>query len=382
MMPNADASRAPEAFHNDAAPGASKASNAPKAPKDDTVLIDPARLKVFATRCLTRAGMQEAHAEVVADSLVFADLRKVSSHGIARLQIYIKRLQLGLVSPAPQIRIVAERGNVAIIDGGNGPGQVIAKAAMEQAMSIAGQRGIGACGVRNSNHCGALAYYSMMAIERDMIGIAMTNANPTMAPWGGSTAMLGTNPISMAVPAGEELPVVMDMATSAAARGKVILAAKEGKEIPLGWGINGQGEPTTDPREALKGALVPLGGAKGYALALMVDVLSGVLTGAHCGSHVGALYDNLVEPQGAGHFMCAVNISDFMEPAAFKARMDQVIRELKMAKPARGVDRVYLPGEPEFMAERERRQSGIPLDRAVFEELRATGASVGVEIAL
>ncbi|HHY46725.1 MAG TPA: Ldh family oxidoreductase [Firmicutes bacterium] len=370
MMQNTNTAKAAKAFHNDGAAN------------DDKVVIEPGRLKAFAVECLKRAGMREADAEVVADSLIFADLRKVSSHGIARLPIYMKRLQLGLVSPSPEIRVVSERGNVAVLDGGNGPGQVIAKAAMEKAMSIAGQRGIGACGVRNSNHCGALAYYSMMAIGRDMIGIAMTNANPTMAPWGGSTAMLGTNPISMAVPAGEELPVVMDMATSAVARGKVILAAKEGKEIPLGWGINEHGEPTQDPREALKGALVPLGGAKGYALALMVDVLSGVLTGARCGTHVGALYDNLKEPQGAGHFMCAVNISDFMDPVAFKARMDEVIRELKAAKPARGVDRVYLPGELEFMAEKERRQNGIPLDRAVFEELKATGDGVGVEIDL
>lgn len=368
MTRNTNVARAAEASHHD------------RAATNDKAVIEPGRLKAFAVECLRHAGMREADAEVVADSLIFADLRKVSSHGIARLPIYVKRLQLGLVSPSPAIRMISERGNVAVLDGGNGPGQVIARAAMEKAMSIAGQRGIGACGVRNSNHCGALAYYSMMAIEQDMIGMAMTNANPTMAPWGGSAAMLGTNPISMAVPAGEELPVVMDMATSAVARGKVILAAKEAREIPLGWGINEHGEPTQDPKEALKGALVPLGGAKGYALALMVDVLSGVLTGARCGSRVNALYDNLEEPQGAGHFMCAVNISDFMDPAAFKARMDGVIRELKAAKPARGVDRVYLPGELEFMAERERRRSGIPLDRGVFEELRATGNEVGVEI--
>ncbi len=348
----------------------------------DKVVIDPGRLKAFAAECLRRAGMRTADAEVVADSLIFADLREVSSHGIARLPIYVKRLQLGLVSPLAEVGVVSLRGNVAVLDGGNGPGQLVARAAMEKAMFIAAGRGIGACGVRNSNHCGALAYYSMMALERDMIGIAMTNANPTMAPWGGSTAMLGTNPISMAVPAGQELPVVMDMATSAVSRGKVILAAKEGREIPLGWGINEHGEPTRDPTEALTGALVPLGGAKGYALAIMVDVLSGVLTGARCGSHVNALYDNLEEPQGTGHFMCAVNIADFMDPAAFKARMDEVIRELKAAKPARRVDRIYLPGELEFMAERERCQNGIPLDRAVFEELRAVGSEAGIEVDL
>lgn len=327
--------------------------------------ISAEALRLFIIQSLRCVGVPNDQAEIVADSLVFADLRGVSSHGIVRLPIYIRRLQRGLISATSRPETACESGCISLLDGKNGLGQVNALAAIKKAIAIAGRAGIGACGVRHSNHCGALAYFSMMALKQDMIGIAMTNANPVMAPWGGMTARLGSNPISMAAPAGNALPLVVDMATSTVAKGRVILATKERRTVPLDWGINRAGEPTSDPEEILEGALLPVAGPKGYALALIIDVLSGVLTGSLFGSSVRDMYEDFGSPQGIGHFMLAIDISRFMDLMIWKARMDDMISSLKLSQPAEGFAAILLPGEPEYMVYKERRQRGIPLDAAL-----------------
>ncbi|MGE5597997.1 MAG: Ldh family oxidoreductase, partial [Bacteroidota bacterium] len=199
-----------------------------------------------------------------------------------------------------------------------------------------------------------------------------------MAPWGGREPILGTNPISVAVPVGQGEPYVMDMATSAVARGKIMIYAKKGAKIPLGWGMNAEGEPTEDPNEALKGALMPMAGPKGYALSLLVDILSGVLMGSAFGKGIGALYDDFNKPQGSGHFYLAINIAHLLPPELFKSRMDELVEQIKTSKPARGVERIMLPGEPEFAAERQRRREGIELVSKVREELLALKDELGV----
>ncbi|MCL4515518.1 MAG: Ldh family oxidoreductase [Firmicutes bacterium] len=335
-------------------------------------------LKTFAAEVLAKAGLKSEDAAVVAETLVFADLRGLESHGVSRLPIYVKRIKKGLVNARATMRMVNEDGAIALLDADNGPGQVASVKAMDIAMGLAQKQGLGACGVRNSTHCGALAYYTLRAVEHGMIGLAMTNANSVMAPWGGREPVLGTNPISVAAPVGHGEPYVMDMATSAVARGKIMIYAKKGARIPLGWGMNEEGEPTEDPNEALKGAMMPMAGPKGYALSLLVDILSGVLTGSAFGKGIGALYDDFSKPQRSGHFFLAIDIGHLMPPELFQPRMDEIVGQIKTSKPARGVEQVLIPGEPEFAAERKRRREGIELVPKVREELLALKEELGV----
>ncbi len=329
-------------------------------------------LRRFAQEVLAAAGVDPEESKTVADNLVTADLRGISSHGVVRLPLYVARFEAGLIAPRTEIRVVASAPAACVLDAGNGWGAVAGLAGMREAVARARRCGVGVALVRNSNHFGIAAYYAQEALAAGMIGVVLTNASAAMPPWGGRVPYFGTNPICVAVPAGKERPVIYDGATSVAAIGKIVLAAKKGEEIPPGWAADKEGRVTTDPRAALEGVLLPIGGYKGYGLALMVDVLAGVLAGAAFGPHVSNLR-KLEAPQDVGHFFAALDIRAFLDYGEFVARMERLVREIKEAPRAAGVERIYLPGEIEWEHEERRRREGIPLAAEVLQELRSLG---------
>ena len=338
----------------------------------------PSKLSDFCVAVLEKAGVPNENAEMVAHSLLAANLRGVDTHGITRLPIYVERLRAGLTKGHAEGAVVAETPNTAVYDGQDGLGQVVGTNAMQLAIAKAHATGLGMVTARNSTHFGTAAYYAMMALDRDMIGIALTNSPSLMAPWGGRKAFLGTNPLAIAVPAGREKPFVLDMATSVVARGAIILAAKKDETIPNTWGLNKDGEPTTSAKEANEGALLPLGGHKGFGLAMAIEVLTAALAGGPFGPHVGELYNNPTRTQGVGHFFGAIRIDRFRPIAEFKADMDAMIREVKAEPLAKGFGKIMVAGEPEFLTEQERREKGVPLSDAVVGDLTKLGTAVGI----
>lgn len=342
------------------------------------------KLREFTVATFEQVGVSPEDAALVADSLIEANLRGVDTHGITRmLCTYIKRLQVGVMSPKTNWAMVRENKSTALIDAKNSLGQVVAAKAMRLAIDKAKDTGIGFTAVTHANHYGAAAYYTMMALEHNMIGFSATNAAAGVAPWGSCQPMLGTNPLSYALPAGEEKPVVLDMATTVVARGRVLLYAKQGIPLEPGWALDERGVPTLDPKVALKGLLAPIGGYKGYGLALIVDLLCGVMTGANYGTHFpGFLADNLKDPTDLGSVFMAIDVGSFMDTAEFKARIDQAVREIKSSPLAAGSKRVYIPGEIEFETKDERLRHGIPVPEQVVKDFVALGKELGVPFPL
>ncbi|MCL6449716.1 MAG: Ldh family oxidoreductase [Acetobacteraceae bacterium] len=340
----------------------------------------PAPLLVgFAARVLEAAGARRSDALITARVLVEADLRGIDSHGVARLPVYARRLKGGLINPRARLRGLKDSGSVLWLDAQNGLGPPAAARAMGRCLERAATEGLAMAAVRNSNHFGIAGYYAMMALDRGMIGVAMSNASPLMAPWGGRTRMLGTNPLAVAIPGGSGPPVVMDMATSQAARGKLEVARRLGRPLPPGWALGPDGRPTTDPAEGLAGLLLPMGAHKGYCLAVVIEALCGALTGGAMGPEVGELtaFDR---PQGVGHAFIAIDPQAFVGLESLGRRMDEYGRKLKADRPAEGVERIYLPGEIEHEERLRRVKHGVPLPPAVRRELAALGAEVGVEV--
>ncbi|MHB0871537.1 MAG: Ldh family oxidoreductase [Chloroflexota bacterium] len=344
------------------------------------VLARHDRLKGFCSDVLQELGLPRDDAEVTADTLVTANLRGVDTHGVMRMTYYTAKLKAGAIQTRVDLTPTRETIATALLDAHNGIGQVVSYRAMQLAIRKAREAGIAYVAVKNSNHFGACAYYSMMALPHDMIGIALTNASPRLAPTGGTDRLFGNNPWSIAVPAGRRHPVVLDMANSVVAAGKIRICQKEGKPIPDGWALDRDGAPTTDPEAALKGILLAIGGYKGYGITLMVDLLTGVLADSACGPRVKGMESS--EVAGIGHAFMALDLSAFDEVAAFKARMDAYIEEIKSSRKAKGSEVIYLPGEPEYLRTRERMEKGIPLQPKVAEDLRAIGREYGVPIDL
>ncbi|MFC3518668.1 Ldh family oxidoreductase [Streptomonospora nanhaiensis] len=341
--------------------------------------VDPAGLRDLVARIFTAAGLTGPDADTVADHLVQADLRGVDSHGVSRTAIYVERLGQGLIAARPKPRTLTQTPVSALVDAGNGHGIVAAEQAMRTAVAKAEESGVGMVAVRNSNHCGMLAHYTATAARAGLIGFATTSAPAAMAPWGAKEPFFGTNPLSYAVPTPPgRADIVFDMATSHVAKGKIILAHKNGQDIPLGWALDAEGRPTTDSGAALAGTVLPLGGPKGSGLALLVDVLSGLLSGAHYGPHIPQLYNNPDRPQGLGHFFLALAPGVFAPPEEFTARVAALADELAALPAAEGHRRVYLPGEPEAERAEHRRAHGIPLSPEVRAELRATAGALGL----
>ena len=338
------------------------------------------RLRAWSEQVFQKVGVAKADAALLTDTLIEANFRGVDTHGVTRvLCTYVKRIQAGVMSPRTELAVVREQASTALIDCKNSIGQVGAARAMRLAIDKAAKTGVAFVAVTHSNHYGAAAYWAMMAPEHGMIGFSSTNAPATVAPTGGRTAMLGTNPFAIAIPAGQEQPMVLDLATTVVARGRVMLYAKQNKPLEPGWAFDERGVPTTDPHAALKGLLAPIGGYKGYGISLAIDLLCGVLTGSSYGSHFpGFLADNLKEPTDVGSVFAAINVESFMDLPEFKASMDKALREMKNSERAEGVKRIYIPGEIELETKADRLKNGIPIPEAVGQDFIALGQELGV----
>jgi L-2-hydroxycarboxylate dehydrogenase (NAD+) len=359
---------------------------------DDAKLFPAEQLFEFTIRVFRHLGVPEEDARTAATVLQAADLRGIDSHGVARLHTYFDMVQMGRIEVKPTIAIVRESASTATVDGGNGLGLVVGPKANAIAMEKAVTAGSGWVSVRNTNHYGIAGYYVLEALKRDLIGWSMTNATATVAPLWGAQRMLGTNPLAIAFPGLEEPPIVIDMATSAAAYGKIEIARRVGKPIPLGWAIDRDGAPTTDPNAMIDGgAQLPLGstrdggGHKGYGLAVMVDVLSGVLSGANWGPFTPPFALRQEIParsvgKGIGHFFGALRIDAFIDKDEFKRQIDDMVRTLRKTRPAPGTGGPLIPGDPEREAEAIRRREGIPLVAAVVDELRDISRQTGISL--
>lgn len=347
-------------------------------------------LREFSTRIFLHFGVPPQDAAQAADVLASADLRGIDSHGVARLYSYYGMLSEGHINPRAKIAMIRSTPSTATVDGDNGLGLVVGPQANRIAMDMAEKAGSGWVSVCNTNHFGIAGYYVLQALRRDLIGWAMTNSTSLVTPLWGMQRMLGTNPIAIAFPGKEEPPIVIDMATCAAAYGKIEIARRKKQPIPLGWGIDNQGRDTTNPDDPVNGGcLLPLGsdrergGHKGYALAVMVDVLCGALSGANWGPFAPPFALRQAIPErsvgkGIGHFFGAMRIDGFIEADEFKRQIDDYIRVFRTTKPAPGTNGPLIPGDPEREAERERVKGGIPLVLPVVEDLRAISKASGV----
>jgi LDH2 family malate/lactate/ureidoglycolate dehydrogenase len=342
-----------------------------------TTVVDPDRLKVFGARVLTNLGVPDADASLVSDSLVTADLWGHASHGMLRLNWYAARLRSGVMAAVTEPTVVQDRGAVAVLDGRDGVGQVVTDVACREAVLRAHEHGVGVVAVRNSNHFGTAAYWTRRMSEDGCIGILTTNGSPAMAPWGGTEKTVGANPWSVAAPAGGYPPVVLDIANTGVARGKIYAAAQRGEQIPEAWALDEHGVPTTDPHVAVRGLLAPMGGHKGYGISFVMDVLSGVLTGASFATDVVGPY---VPDQrsGCGHLVIALNVNSLLPRDQFDQRMEELIDVTKSVPRAPGVEEIFYPGEIEARAEVDRRRTGAELPDLTVRDLRELGESCGV----
>jgi LDH2 family malate/lactate/ureidoglycolate dehydrogenase len=343
--------------------------------------VDADRLIDFAAAVYSGAGMPEADARLVADTLVQADLWGHQSHGVLRLGWYLDRVRNKVMNPVTKPEFAVDAGAVAVIDGHDGVGHVLTALATREAVKRARAHGIGVVGVRMSNHFGTCMYYTLMGAREGCVMLLTTNGGPAMAPWGGRQKIIGTNPWSVAAPAGSRAPFVVDMAATGVARGKIYLARNKGLPIPLGWAINNAGEPTTDPQEAIDGIILPMAEHKGYAIAAMVDMLSGVLTGSGFLSNVHSPYKT-AEKSNCGHLMIAMNIAAFQPLAQFNARMEQFIAEIKAVPTAKGYDEVFYPGEIEANNDARNRKNGILFPDDTLADLRRIARETGLEARL
>ncbi len=356
--------------------------------------VSPECLKDFCAKCFQRVGVSESDAHITADILVTADLRGIASHGVAHLKRYVDGLRNGIINPRPQERTIVENPATATIDAGAGLGPPVSYRAMRIAIDKARAVGAGFVAVRNSNHFGIAGYYAMMALEHDCIGMAMTNASPKAVPTFGRDAILGTNPIAVAAPAGNALPFVLDMATTTVSLGKIEIADQLDEPIPSGWAIDQHGMPMQDSHRALDefrrnvgGGLLPLGGEgdlfggyKGYGLALWVEIFSALLSDAAFASHTYPRTDEGKPlPANLGHFFGAWRIDSFLPADEFKVAMDELQALIKAAPKANGRERIYIHGEKEIEAMERNRREGISLNAQVLTELRALGQQLGVE---
>jgi LDH2 family malate/lactate/ureidoglycolate dehydrogenase len=355
------------------------------------MLVTESTLRTFTQNIFLAMGCSAAHAILAADVLLLSDLRGIDSHGVARLTGYIRLWEKQRINPTPNIQIVHETPTTATIDGDAGLGLVVAPFAMQVAIKKAELYGSGWVAIRNSNHFGIAGYHALMAVQKDMIGFAMTNASPLVAPTFSNERMLGTNPMCYAFPAGKYPPVVVDMATSAAANGKLEIAQRSGKQVPEGWIQDQEGNYTTDPH-ALKngGSLLPLGSDrdhgshKGFGLSATVDILSAVLSGANYGPWVPPFVSFLEPPTdpvgaGIGHFLGAMRVDGFRPVNEFKDHLDNWVSRFKSASAINPDQKVIIPGEPEYEAEIDRRKNGIPLVDAVANDLNDLADKLKVE---
>ncbi len=332
----------------------------------------------FSKAVLCAVGVPATDAHLFADSLVRADLWGHQSHGVLRLSWYVARLRAGVMRAVTQAETVVDAGAVAVLDGHDGIGQVLAARAADEAIRRAKVHGVAAVGVRNSNHFGTAMYFTRMAAHAGCVAFLSTNASPAMAPWGGRKKTVGNNPWSIAAPAGRHAPMVLDIANTGVARGKIYLAKQKGLPIPLGWALNAAGAATTDPAQAIDGIILPMGEHKGYAITVMMDMLSGVLTGSAFATGVHGPYQ-FAHRSGCGHFMIALDINAFQPLAEFNARMEQFVGELKSVPLAHDFDEVFYPGEIEARNEERHLQQGLELPADTLADLARLARETGLD---
>ena len=350
-------------------------------------------LRSFCSEALERLSVPAEDARVTANVLVEADLRGIDSHGVARLSRYVTGIQQGMMKPRANPKVVHETPATATVDGDAGLGQPVSHRAMKLAIAKARENSVGFVAVKNSNHYGIAGYYAMMALEEDMIGFSMTNTEVLVVPTFARNALLGTNPIAIAVPAGSERPYVLDMSTATVTRGKLEVYARLEKQMPLNWATDERGIATSDPARVLQnimkrsgGGLLPLGGSleesgghKGYGLALAVEIFSAVLSGA---LYADRVYPKSIDgkplPSGIGHFFGAMRVDAFRPKEEFKCDMDDLIHRLKEAPKAEGATRIYIHGEKEFEEAERLAKDGVPLNPKVAEELRSIAKQLGI----
>lgn len=355
--------------------------------------VKPEALKDFVTKVFCKLDVPEEDARTTAEILVTSDLRGIPSHGVARLQRYVNGIENGVMMPVAKVKTVHETPLTAVLDGGDGLGQVIGHKAMTLAIEKAKSVGFGLVTVRSSNHFGIAGYYSMMALEHDLIGVSMTNAAPLVVPTFGKDMMLGTSPISVAAPASKERPFVFDAATSIVPRGKLEVYSRKGAAIPLGWAVDEAGKPSTETDRIIKnmlerigGGLAPLGGEgellgghKGYGFSLVVDIFSAILSGGLWSHRTYPKKEGKPLPAKVAHFFGALSIDYFIPVDEFKSGMDDMIRALKDAAKAEGKDRLWIHGEKEFEAYDENLAIGVPLGEKVVTQLKEISEKYGVE---
>jgi len=343
--------------------------------------VEPDKLLDFATAVYAAAGMLDADARLAAETLVQADLWGHQSHGVMRLSWYTARLKAGVCEPIAKPEVIVDAGALVVIDGHDAMGQVLTAHAMQEAIRRAKRHGVGVVGLRNSNHFGTALFFTLMAARQGCIGFLSTNASPAMAPWGGRKKTVGTNPWSWACPAGSHAPMVLDIANTGVARGKVYLARQKGLPIPEGWAIDADGAPTTDPVRAIEGIILPMAQHKGYAIAVMMDMLSGVFTGSNFGTGVAGPYQ-AKRRSGAGQFMMVLDIATVQPLAEFNVRMDKMIAELKSVPLAKGFDEIFYPGEIEARNDALNRKQGLLLPDDTLADLRKLASANGLETRL
>lgn len=346
--------------------------------KTDKSFFPVSVLREFSVRSFEQCGLSKKYAEWMSDTLILSELRGVDSHGLIRLPFYAQRLLDKGSDPDPDIRIVAEKPAMIHVDGGNGLGQIVSIRTMEMVIERAKSQGVCFAGVRNSCHFGMTAYYPLMAVKSGMIGMAGCNTATVMAPWGGGKSAIGNNPLAITVPTGKPYPLVLDMAASVVSGGKVRLEALKGTKIPFGWILDEKGRPSDNPADMFpNGTLLPMG-YKGFGLAIMIEILSGVLTRAAILKEIPLWFDKTAAPVNLGHFFMAFDIETFLSLASFKDRVDGLIDELKASPPMEGSTGVLMPGEIEYRKEQEFMKNGIPVSAGVLGTLDKFAEKIGI----
>ena len=348
---------------------------------NDVPRVPAERLAAFILRAFTAAGLPAEDARTLANLMIEADLRGSDTHGVIRLPLYVRRIRAGGVNPKPDIRVVSDRPSAALIDGDNGMGHLVMRRAAELAIEKAKATGIGWVGTRMSNHAGPAALYVTMPLKHDMIGLyfAVGSSNH-LPPWGGSESLLGTNPMAVAVPAHDEPPIVLDMSPTVAAYGKVRLKAQRGEEMPVGWMIDREGKPLTDPKRADQGHLLPIGDYKGSGLSLIIGLLAGALNRAAIGRDVVNFVKEAGKPTNTGQAIAALSIEAFLPPVEFKRSVDNLIRDIRNSPRLPGVERIWLPGEQSHTKLLDRRAHGVPVPKALRESLDTVARDLNVEL--
>lgn len=348
--------------------------------RNDIHHISHDRLIGFAARALEAAGLRPQDAAAGAALIVEPDLNGADGHGIFRLPQYVRRILTGGINKHPDIRIAREKAAMALVDGDNGLGHLVASRAAEAAVEKAARSGVGWAGVCNGNHAGAASTYARIPLQRGMIGLylAVGSANH-LPPWGGVDMLLSTNPLAVAVPTMEEPPIVLDMATTVAAYGRVKTALQRGETMPEGWMIDRDGNPLTDPKRADEGFLLPIGGYKGYGLALIIGLLAGTLNGAAMGRDLVDFNADDVTPANTGQSVLAISLDAFGDPDDFRRRVDEVVRTMRASARMPGVDRIRLPGEMSHAKRLDRLENGVPIPAPLLESLESLADKLGIE---